>query len=328
MKPIGFLLEILFCIYGMKLYATAQTVLKNYDYVVAPDGSGDFTSIQSAIEACPSFPDKQIRIFVKKGIYHEKLLIPAWNPHISLIGEDADSTIITYDDYFGKINKGRNSTFYTPTLSVQGNDFYAENITIKNTAGPVGQAIALAVEADRCTFVHVKIIGHQDALYVAGEQARQYFRDCTIEGTTDFIFGSATAVFDNCNLICKANSYITAASTPQYVAYGLVFMHCTIKALPQVHRVYLGRPWRKYAKTVFLNCEMGSFIDPAGWDNWRNPQNEQTVFYAEYHSTGAGARLAARVAWAKQLNDRQAQQYTLARIFTTQSSSWLPIEAP
>jgi len=315
-----------FCSIHAQMQVSAS--LKKYDYVVASDGTADFRSIQAAIEACKSFPYERIRIFIKKGIYHEKVFIPEWNPKISLIGEDADSTIIVYDDYFKKINKGPNSTFYTPTVLVQGNDFYAENITFKNDAGPVGQGIALAVDADRCVFVHCHIIGNQDALYVTGEAKRQYFRNCRIEGTTDFIFGQATALFDSCTIVCKANSFITAASTPANSRYGLVFRNCSIQAVPGVDKVYLGRPWRRYAKTVFLHCEMGNFIRQEGWDNWRNPENEKTVFYAEYHSTGPGARPTDRVKWSHQLNPKQASTYTIKQIFTNPVNSWNPFSEP
>ena len=328
MKNLSFVLLLLLAVSQVGLSGYAQGVasapVKKYDYVVSPDGTGDFTSIQAAIEACKSFPDEPIRIFIKKGIYHEKVFIPEWNPKIVLIGEVRDSTIIDYDDYFNKINKGPNSTFYTPTVLVQGNDFYAENITFKNSAGAVGQAIALAVDADRCMFVHCRIIGNQDALYVTGEHYRQYFRHCEIEGTTDFIFGQATALFDSCVIVCKANSFITAASTPADARFGLVFRHCTIQAVPGVHQVYLGRPWRKYARTVFIDCQMGDFIRPEGWDNWRNPANEKTVFYAEYHSTGPGAKPEQRVKWAHQLSDRQAAAYTIPQIFTTSGNTWIP----
>ncbi|MEO9031635.1 MAG: pectinesterase family protein, partial [Ginsengibacter sp.] len=234
---------------------TFQSKLKvKYDIIVAKDGTGDYMTIQSAIEACKSFPYERIKIFIKNGIYHEKVFIPSWNTKISMIGESEDSTIISFDDYFKKIDKGPNSTFYTPTLLVQGNDFHAENLTIENTAGPVGQAVALSVEADRCSFINCKLLGNQDTLYVAGEHNRQYFNNCFIEGTTDFIFGEATILFEKCVVKSKANSYITAASTPQDVSYGFVFNNCTLEAAPGIDKVFLGRPWRKYAKTVFLNC--------------------------------------------------------------------------
>jgi pectinesterase len=301
-----------------------QKPADKYDFIIAKDGSGDFTTIQSAIEACKSFPYQRIKLFIKNGVYHEKVFIPSWNTKISLIGESKDSTIITYDDYFKKINKGPNSTFYTATVLVQANDFHAENITIENSAGPVGQAIALAVEADRCAFVNCKLIGSQDTLYVAGENARQYFNSCYIEGTTDFIFGEAIALFEKCTIKSKSNSYITAASTPENISYGLVFKSCVLTSAPEINKVYLGRPWRKYAKTVFINCNMGAFISAEGWDNWKNPDNEKTVFYAEYESKGPGANAKQRVSWSHQLSTEQASKYTIENIFRGRLK-WNPI---
>jgi pectinesterase len=296
-----------------------------YDYVVAKDGSGNFTTIQSAIEACKSFPYERIRIFIKNGVYHEKVFIPSWNTKISLIGESEDSTIITFGDYFKKIDKGPNSTFYTATVLVQGNDFHAENLTIENNAGPVGQAVALAVEADRCSFINCKLLGNQDTLYIAGENNRQYFFDCCIEGTTDFIFGEATALFEKCTITCKANSYITAASTSQNFAYGFVFKYCTLEGAPGIDKVFLGRPWRKYAKTVFLDCNMGAFIQPEGWSNWPNTDNYKTVFYAEYNSEGQGSDPKSRVPWSHQLTKAQAETYTVKNIFSG-LENWNPLE--
>jgi pectinesterase len=291
-----------------------------YDYIVAKDGTGNFTTIQSAIEACKSFPYKRIRIFIKNGVYREKVFIPSWNTKISLTGENKDSTIITYNDYFKKIDKGPNSTFYTATLLVQANDFHAENITIENSAGAVGQAIALAVEADRCSFVNCKLLGNQDTLYVAGENARQYFGECYIEGTTDFIFGEATALFEKCIIKIKADSYITAASTPQNIAFGFVFKNCTLTASPEVTKAFLGRPWRKYAKVVYLNCSMGNFISPEGWANWKGTDSDKTAFYAEYKNTGEGATMKNRVIWSHQLNKEDADKYTLENIFARETN--------
>lgn len=318
MRKVPFLLTLFFSSCIGFLIANAQEY-KNY-VTVAKDGSGDFTSIQKAVESCKSFPYHRITIYIKNGVYREKVRVPAWNTKLSFIGENRDSTIIVYDDYFNKINKGPNSTFYTATLMVQGNDFHAENITIENNAGPVGQALALDVEADRCSFVNCNITGNQDALYAAGENDRQYFNHCTIEGTTDFIFGEATALFDSCTVVCKSNSFITAASTPEDASYGFVFKDCAIKALPGVEKVYLGRPWRKYAKVVFLHCNMGAFIQPEGWKNWNNA--EQTAFYAECQSIGAGAHPAARVKWSKQLTRKQAEKYTVKNIFTRDKNMW------
>jgi pectinesterase len=309
---------ILFCLSAglLSFGFSKQKAGDKYDYVVAKDGSGDFTTIQAAIEASKSFPYTRIKIFIKNGVYHEKVFIPSWNTKISLIGESKDSTIISYDDYFNKINKGRNSTFYTPTLLVQGNDFYAENLTVENTSGPVGQAVALSVEADRCVFFNCKFLGNQDTLYLAGENDRQYFFDCYIEGTTDFIFGEATALFEKCTIKCKADSYITAASTPEGVAYGFVFKNCTIEAAPGINNVYLGRPWRKFAKVVFIDCHMGGFIKREGWSNWQNTDNYKTVFYAERNSSGEGAHKNQRVSWSHQLTEAQAETYNLKNIFS------------
>lgn len=250
---------------------------EKYELVVAKDGSGDFASIQKAVDACRIFPDKPFKIFVKNGIYKEKIQIIEGNDDLTIIGESADSTIITWDDYFDKINCGRNSTFYTYTLKVEAHNFRMENITVENTAGPVGQAVALHVEGDRCVFVNCRFSSNQDTVYAAGKFSRQLFQDCYIEGTTDFIFGGATALFEKCTIHCKANSFITAASTPEGKPFGFVFKQCKINAAEGINKVHLGRPWRSFAKTAFLNCEMGDFIHPEGWDNWSNPENEKTV---------------------------------------------------
>ncbi|MGN6804110.1 MAG: pectinesterase family protein [Ginsengibacter sp.] len=313
------------CCVGLFSFTSKHKVEVKYNYVVAKDGSGDFTTIQAAIQAAKSFPYKRIRIFIKNGVYHEKVFVPSWNTRISLIGESEDSTIISYDDYFKKINKGPNSTFYTPTLLVQGNDFHAENLTVENTAGPVGQALALSVEADRCSFKNCKFLGNQDTVYLSGERNRQYFSNCYIEGTTDFIFGEATALFEKCIINCKANSYITAASTPEGVPYGLVFKNCSITAKAGVTDVFLGRPWRKFAKVVFIQCNMGAFIDKKGWSNWNGTDSYKTVFYAERNSCGAGADTTERISWSHQLTKEQAEKYSIQNIFSGYKN-WDPLK--
>ena len=282
----------------------------NYDFVVALDGSGNFTSIQKSIDACKAFPDSRIAIFVKNGTYKEKIVVPSCNSHLSIVGESAEKTIITYDDYFDKINRGRNSTFYTYTLKVEANDFHLENITIENTAGTVGQAVALHIEGDRCVFRNCRFLGNQDTVYAAGRFSRLFFKNCFIEGTTDFIFGEATALFEQCTIHSKDNSYITAASTPEGKPFGFVFMDCKLTAAPGVDRVYLGRPWRSFAKVAFLNCEMGSFIRPEGWDNWSKPANEKTAVFAEYKNTGSGSSPGNRVGWSHRLTDDEASVFT------------------
>lgn len=250
-------------------------------------------------------------------MYKEKLLIPSWITDISLIGENADSTIITFDDHAGR---GKMGTFDSYSVKIEGNDIYVENITIENSAGPVGQAVALHVEGDRCIFRNCRFLGNQDTMFASGENARQYFVDCYIEGTTDFIFGPATAVFENCVIHSKKNSYITAASTPQWVNYGYIFKDCRLTAEEGVDEVYLGRPWRDYARTVFMNCEMGDHIRPEGWHNWSRPEAEKTTFYAEYSSKGPGANPITRANWSHQLKEKELRNFSLDVIF----NGWNP----
>ncbi len=273
-----------------------------YDFTVAKDGSGDFTTVQEAVTACRDFSEKDYRIFVKKGVYEEKLVIPSWKRRITITGEDVDSTIITWSDHSGKSDKNGNTlnTFTSYTCLVAGNDIVVENLSFVNASGRVGQAVALHVEGDRCIFRNCRFIGDQDTLFASGEQSRQYFDECHIEGTTDFIFGPSTAVFRKCTILCKKDSYITAASTSARRDYGFVFLDCRLLADTLTSRVYLGRPWRLYAHTVFVRCEMGKHILPEGWHNWNKPEAEKTARYSEYRSSGPGANPHARVSWSRQ----------------------------
>jgi len=313
-KGIGFLFIFI------SLFTGSAHAQYKRNFVVAKDGSGDYTTIQAAIDASKSFPYERITIHIKNGVYKEKVRVPEWNPRISLVGESREKTIITYDDYFNRIDRGRNSTFFTSTLLVQGNEFHAENLTIKNSAGPVGQAIALTVDADKVMISNCRLLGNQDTVYLTGKGDRQYFENCYIEGTTDFIFGQATAVFQGCEIHSKDDSYITAASTAKGVSYGFVFKDCRLTAEKDVTQVYLGRPWRKFARTVFLKCWMGNHIRPEGWDNWSNPENEKTAYYAEYHNNGPGYKPEKRVAWAHQLTAKEARDYRINEIF----GNWNP----
>lgn len=239
---------------------------------------------------------------------------------LSLIGESKENTIITYDDFFNKINLGRNSTFYTPTLTVEAADFFGSNLTIQNTAGSVGQAIALSVVANNAMITNCNILGNQDTLFTSGEGNKNYFKDCFISGTTDFIFGSATVLFENCVLYSKSNSFITAASTPKGIEFGFVFLNCKLTADATVTEEYLGRPWRIFAKTVFINCEMGKHIKAEAWSNWSKVAAEQTVFYAEYSCFGEGYKPKERVKWAQQLSKEEAKKYTIKNILTRNNS--------
>ena len=294
-------------------FAHAQDNIQ-FKITVAQDGSGDFTRIQDAIDATKAFPPKPITIFIKNGIYREKVRVPSWNTTMSLIGEDVEKTIIVWDDHFNKINRGRNSTFFTYTMKVEADDFYAENLTVENAAGPIGQAVAIHVEGNRCRFKNCTFLGNQDTAYLDGENSSQLFSNCTIAGTTDFIFGSATAVFKECTIFSKSDSYITAASTTQGKEFGFVFLNCKLQAAENVSQVFLGRPWRPNAKTVFIECELGQHIRPEGWEIWSNAEDAATTFYAEYNNYGAGASTKKRVQWAHLLSQKEAQEYTHKKI--------------
>lgn len=292
-----------------------------YIFTVSKDGTADYQYIQDAIDAMRVYPLQRITLFIKNGVYNEKIFLPAENVDVTFIGESVDSTIISFDDYSGK---GTHTTFTSYTAKISGNRFRAENITFKNAAGTVGQALALFVDADKAVFKNCRFIGNQDTIFAGGENAGQLFDSCYIEGTTDFIFGPATAVFRNCTIRGKKNSYITAASTPQLSKFGFVFLNCKILTDSAVTKLFLGRPWRSYAKTVFINTYLPQQIAPEGWDNWGNAQNEKTVLYAEYKNNGPGSVATQRVKWSRQLTATEARNYTLANIFpaTGKETNW------
>ena len=293
---------------------------------VARDGTAEFRNIDDAIEVCRAFMEYHKVIFVKKGTYKEKLNVPSWLTNIEICGEDRDNTIITYDDHANVFIPGTDrkmGTFRTYTVRVDGNDITFRNITIENNAARLGQAVALHTQGDRLTFVNCRILGNQDTVYTGGINTRLYFKDCHIEGTTDFIFGPSTAWFENCTILSRTDSYITAASTPQNVEYGYVFNRCKIVAAEGVSKVYLGRPWRPYAHTLFMNCQLGKHILPVGWHNWSNTQNETTARYCEYDNHGEGAATKERAAWTRQLTRKEAAKVTLENVFR-QNGGWIP----
>lgn len=290
--------------------------------VVSRDGTGNFRTLQEAIESARAFMDYTVTIYVKNGVYKEKVIVPSWVENIDIIGEDRDKTIITYDDH-ANINKM--GTFRTYTVKVEGSDITFKNLTIENNAAQLGQAVALHTEGDRLKFINCRILGNQDTIYTGAKFTRLYFKDCYIDGTTDFIFGPSTALFEDCIIHSKRNSYVTAASTPKEAKYGYVFKHCKLTAEPGVDKVYLGRPWRPYAYTLFIECELGKHIVPAGWHNWGKQSNEETARYMEYKNTGEGANVSERVAWSKQLTKKEAEAVTVDAIFSTQSN-WNPID--
>lgn len=286
-----------------------------YDFVVAKDGSGDFFTVQDAVNAAPDYCRMGTRILIREGIYREKVTVPANKRKLNLVGRSAETTVISYDDYAQKtgVTGYELGTSATSTVFVYADDFLAEGITFENTAGEgkeIGQACAITVDADRAAFLNCRFVANQDTIYTYGKGQRQYFRNCHIEGTTDFIFGASTVFFDNCTILSKKNSYITAASTPKGAAYGYVFSNCRFIHAEGVDKVYLGRPWRPYARTVIKNCYLDSHILKEGWHNWNKPYAEKTTYYAEYGNEGPGAAPQKdRVRWSHGLKPKEAAGY-------------------
>ncbi|OKY98499.1 pectin esterase [Bacteroides clarus] len=289
--------------------------------VVARDGTGDYRTLTEAMEGIRAFMDYKVTVLVKKGVYKEKVVLPSWLENVDFIGENVENTIITYDDH-ANINKM--GTFRTYTLKVEGSSITFRNLTIENNAARLGQAVALHTEGDRLVFINCRFLGNQDTVYTGAKGTRLYFLNCYIEGTTDFIFGPSTALFKDCIIHSKSNSYITAASTPKEIEVGYVFKNCRLTAAPGVDKVYLGRPWRPYAATVFINCELGRHICPAGWNNWRNPENEKTARYAEFGNTGEGADDTNRVKWIKRLTQKDVAKYEDMSYLFKICSEWKP----
>ncbi len=341
-------------------YASGKNAVK---IVVAANGSGQFSNIQSAVDSIPEKNLQEVQIHIKKGVYREKVFID--KPFVSLIGENSEKTIIEYGDY-AKMKSPDNEdigTFCTYTLFAGGSDFKAENITIVNTAGKgeiVGQAIAAYVDGDKAQFINCRFIGNQDTLFTGplppvpltvkkfgGPRdglprimSRQYYKNCYIQGDIDFIFGSATAVFEGCEIFSNSlrpgeKSFVTAPSTPEGEKYGYVFINCRLTGDAAPKSVYLGRPWRNYGKAAFINCWMGAHIMDEGWHNWDRPESEITVEFAEYGSIGPGGSPAMsdvadtccaagkRVAWSKQLSEEELEQYSVKKVLSGRDG-WNP----
>ena len=315
----------------LTLTVSAASKYDNPDtIVVARDGTGEFRTVDEAIEVCRAFMDYHKVIYIKKGTYKEKLIIPSWLQNIELCGEDMNETVITYDDHANvKVVLGTAApheqpmgTFRTYTLKIEGNDITLKNLTVENNSARLGQAVALHTEGDRIKVVNCRIIGHQDTIYTGVAGTRLYFKDCYICGTTDFIFGPSTAWFEDCSIESLVNSYVTAASTPQSQPFGYIFNNCRLIAAEGVDKVFLGRPWRDYGYTLFMNCELGRHIRPEGWHNWEK-QREQTARYLEYNNRGEGADISQRAPWSRQLTKKEASKITLEAVFTM-NDSWNP----
>jgi pectinesterase len=321
-------------LFSVSSSACAQPNAAVIRFTVAQDGSGDYKTIQEAVNAVRDHMQYRVTIYVKPGTYPEKLVIPSAKKNIAIIGSGKENTIITNADYSGKPYPGKDwagntkySTYTSFTVLINGNDCVLENLTIVNTSGRVGQAVALHVEADRFAARNCAFLGNQDTLYTS-KDGRNYFESCFITGTTDFIFGEATVVFNHCTIESLSDSYITAASTTKEQEFGYVFFDCELRAGPEAKKVFLGRPWRPYAKTVFIRTVMGAHITAEGWNAWPGDPlfagKEKTAYYAEFENSGAGSSTTGRVAWSKRLSKKEAKKYTTKNIFKT----WLPYFQP
>ena len=316
--PVLRLLPLLALVTASALHLLATDPGRQPDALVAADGSSHYTTVRAAIDAAPQLTHAgagRWTIFVKAGTYREIVYIQREKRFIALVGEDAEKTILTFDlynDYPAPDGKPI-ATFRTPTVILDADDFTMENLTIANTAGPQkGQALAIRVDGDRAVFRRCRFLGYQDTLLV--NRGRHYFEDCYIAGSTDFIFGGATAYFKGCTLHARLSGYLTAASTPDFAPHGYVFAHCKITGESAEVKTYLGRPWRDYAQTVFLFTAMSAHVRPEGWDPWKKPYAEKVSRYAEFGSTGPGANPAARVKWAKPITESDALALTPQKV--------------
>ena len=303
--------------------------LVRYDIVVDQTGHGDFMKVQDAIDAVPNYShDKITTILIKAGTYKEAIDIPHTKFRMKIMGQGADKTILTYDRYAEQLwpdNNFKVGTSGSASIYIHSSYVTFEDITFENTAGEgkeIGQAVAVFTDGDFLFFHRCRFIGNQDTLYTYGRFGkeggikRNYFLDCYIEGTTDFIFGPSIAYFENCHIHSKKNSYVTAASTLQGQKYGYVFKNCKLTADPGIDKCYLGRPWGAYAKTVFIGCELGPHIVADGWHDWEKegkPNTKKNSYYAEYQNVGPGAQ-GPRVKWAHTLTAKQAAEYTFEKV--------------
>jgi pectinesterase len=305
---------------------------------VAIDGSGDFQTVQEAVDSVPEHSDEATTIHIKPGTYAGQIVIRRGKNKLMLEGEDSQTTRLTWDR---NVNdpKAEGADKFNPGIQVVANDFRARRLTFENTSGDHGQALAMRLDGDRTVITECRIIGWQDTLMING--GRDYFKDCYIAGRVDFIFGSATAWFERCEIHSRNGGYVTAASTARNQPFGFVFSDCKLtgdavpwqppatgaladhpkKAAPLAA---LGRPWRPYGSVTYLNCELGSHIKPEGWDNWRNPENEKTARYAEHNSRGPGVNPDKRVKWSRQLTNDEAEQITVPSVLAG-ADNWNPV---
>jgi pectin methylesterase-like acyl-CoA thioesterase len=320
--------------YGSEISFSTSAPQPDVVKTVDQNGGGDYTTVQSALNDVPSNYTGKWFIRIKPGVYYEKLLLPSNRINVVLVGENPDSTILTYDDYADKGGVGTSGSY---SVAIDASDFTAVNITFRNTYSPQPgvtgtQAVALRTNGDRMAFYNCRMLGFQDTYYT-WSNGRLYMKDCFVQGSVDFIFGRSVAVFDSCTINCIRNGgTLTAANTDVNYAFGYVFLNCTITSDSigydgnPITSIYLGRPWQAAPRTVFLHCTEPSTLSSAGWLSW----NVSPALYAEYQCSGSGSGTSGRVSWSSQLTDQAAASYTLASIFAKSTSpvpypsDWMP----
>lgn len=313
---------------------------------VSKEENAQYTSIGEALAHIPADCDKPVTIEIAPGEYREKLRVS--RPFVTLKGENAANTVIVYDDRATAImpDGSKRGTFRSYTLLLEEHDITLLDLTVRNDSGPrsrAGQALALYADGDRILVKNCRLESYQDTLFTGplppaplsqggftGPRefaprinGRQLYENCCICGDVDFIFGSATAYFDHCEIASvyseiprdpSVYGYVTAASTPEGQTYGYVFHNCNFTSTCPESSVYLGRPWRNFAKTVLLDCTLGSHIKPQGFHDWNKPEAHSTVLYAEYNSTGKGAHSEERAPFVKQLSEEEALFYSKSNV--------------
>jgi len=300
-----------------------------YDFNVAADGSGDCRTVQEAVDKVPDGGSRRYVIHIKPGTYKQQLHVARGKAPITFLGDDAATTILTYD----LNHETAGGTGKSASTTIQADDFRAENVTFANSYGTGSQAVAIFVAADRAIFRKCRFIAWQDTLYANGVECtepgkcvlgRQYYRDCYIEGHVDFIFGNAAAIFENCEIHSKGPGYVTAQSkTYEGQLSGYIFRNCRVTGNDTGKGVYLGRPWRPFAVTVFIDCELGGFVVAEGWSKWNGTDSYKTTYYGEYHSRGPGANPEGRVPWSHQLTAEDAARYGTGA-FLSGADGWNP----
>jgi pectinesterase len=316
------------------LFAGSMAGAKETQIVVAADGTGDFRTVQEAFDAVPDNSIERTFILIKPGVYAGQKILARQKNNVTLQGQQKESTILTWDINTNEEQPaGTNLKYKGTALVVLADNFRADNLTFQNTSGDHGQALALRIDGDRAVVNNSRLLGWQDTVML--NNGRHYFKNSYIEGRVDFIYGSATAVFDHCEIRSKNGGYVTASSTPPERPYGFVFLDSKLTSDPApwvdpagkpakaTPLAYLGRPWRPYGSVTFVNTDMGTHIRPEGWNNWGKPENEKTARYAEYRSSGPGANPDKRAGWSKQLSDAQARALTIENILGG-SDHWRP----